>query len=183
MADERSGYKHDASDKALDRSAEAAKEPDKTSGMKSSGPGHDPAEIKKHVDVGKDRLFAGRQQHSDLIPVGRFLSTPLVDTEMAGSLRIAYELSDKGTVVSEGAIRLPLREHHVGRQLHQQSGHLLRRADHHGSVLCLRAFRVSLVGSIIQNERTTSSSRSRAVAIASGTAPERYVAYAGAACA
>ncbi len=63
MADER-GYKHDASDKALDRVAEAEK-PDKSLDKEASGPGHDPAEIKKHDDLGKDRLFEGRQQHDD----------------------------------------------------------------------------------------------------------------------
>lgn len=65
MADERSGYKHNASDKALDRAAEAEKTPDKSADMEASGPGHDPAEIKKHDDVGKDRLFEGRQQHDE----------------------------------------------------------------------------------------------------------------------
>lgn len=64
MTDERSGYKHDASDKALDRAAESEK-PDTTSDKKASGPGHDPAEIEKHNDLGKDRLFEGRQQHDD----------------------------------------------------------------------------------------------------------------------
>jgi len=67
MAEERSGYKHDASDRKLDQSAEAANEAGrkKADAQHSSGPGHDPDEIRKHDDVGKDRLFEGRQQHDD----------------------------------------------------------------------------------------------------------------------
>lgn len=66
MADERSGYKHDASDKKLDHSAEVASEAGKKSDTPhSAGPGHDPEEIRKHDDAGKDRLFEGRQQHDD----------------------------------------------------------------------------------------------------------------------
>ena len=66
MADERTGYKHDASDRKLDEAAEAAD----ASGQgrdtqRSSGPRYDPAEIREHDDVGKDRLFEGRQQHDD----------------------------------------------------------------------------------------------------------------------
>ena len=30
-----------------------------------SGPGHDPAEIRKHDTAGKDRLFEDREQHDD----------------------------------------------------------------------------------------------------------------------
>jgi hypothetical protein len=29
------------------------------------GPNHDPAEIRKHDDAGKDRLFEGREQHDE----------------------------------------------------------------------------------------------------------------------
>ncbi len=66
MAEERTGYKHDASDRKLDESAEAANESGQASDTQhSSGPRHDPAEIRKHDDVGKDRLFEGRQQHDD----------------------------------------------------------------------------------------------------------------------
>jgi hypothetical protein len=66
MSQERTGYKHDGSDKKLDQSAEAANESGQTSDAQdASGPGHDPAEIRKHDDVGKDRLFEGRQQHDD----------------------------------------------------------------------------------------------------------------------
>ena len=49
-------HSHDASDRALDLSA--TKEP-----QTASGPSHDPAEISKHDDAGKDRLFEGREQH------------------------------------------------------------------------------------------------------------------------
>jgi len=31
----------------------------------ATGPQHDPEEIRAHDDVGKDRLFEGRQQHDD----------------------------------------------------------------------------------------------------------------------
>ena len=66
MADDRSGYKHNASDKKLDKSAEAANDGGKTSDTQhSSGPGHDPEKIRKHDDTGKDRLFEGRQQHDE----------------------------------------------------------------------------------------------------------------------
>jgi len=66
MAKERSGYKHDSSDKKLDQAAEAANEGGQASDTQhSSGPRHDPEEIRKHDDAGKDRLFEGRQQHDD----------------------------------------------------------------------------------------------------------------------
>ena len=66
MAEQRSGYKHDSSDKKLDQAAEAAKETDSTAGEeRSSGPSHDPEEIAKHDDAGKDRLFEGREQHDE----------------------------------------------------------------------------------------------------------------------
>ena len=66
MAEERSGYKHDASDRKLDKSAEAANDAGQTHDTQhSSGAGHDPAEIAKHDDLGKDRLFEGRQQHDE----------------------------------------------------------------------------------------------------------------------
>lgn len=66
MSEERSGYKHDASDRKLDKSAEAANDAGQTHDTQhSSGAGHDPAEIAKHDDAGKDRLFEGRQQHDE----------------------------------------------------------------------------------------------------------------------
>lgn len=49
---------HSASDKALDRTATAADD-------RKAGAGHDPAEIARHDDTGKDRLFEGRQQHDE----------------------------------------------------------------------------------------------------------------------
>lgn len=52
------GHKHTASDRALDQAAQAEK-------ADAKGPGHDEAEIAKHDDVGKDRLFEGRQQHDE----------------------------------------------------------------------------------------------------------------------
>lgn len=65
MANDSSGYKHDASDRKLDQSAEAAKETAASDSKQASSPSHDPAEIRKHDDVGKDRLFEGRQQHDE----------------------------------------------------------------------------------------------------------------------
>jgi len=66
MAEERSGYKHDASDRKLDKSADAENETAKAAeAQQSSGPGHDADKIRKHDDAGKDRLFEGRQQHDD----------------------------------------------------------------------------------------------------------------------
>ena len=66
MAKEPSGYKHNASDRKLDKSANAADHPGQDpDSQESAGPGHDPAEIRKHDDAGKDRLFEGRQQHDE----------------------------------------------------------------------------------------------------------------------
>ena len=66
MSEERSGYKHDASDRKLDQSAEAANEAGQSAdAKKASGAGHNPEEIAKHNDSGKDRLFEGREQHDD----------------------------------------------------------------------------------------------------------------------
>ena len=66
MAEERSGYKHDSSDRKLDQSAEAANDTGHTHDTQhSSGVGHDPIEIAKHDDAGKDRLFEGRQQDDE----------------------------------------------------------------------------------------------------------------------
>lgn len=55
-------YKHDASDRKLDHAADDAKAAQSAS-TAGPGAGHDPAEIAKHDDSGKDRLFEGRQQH------------------------------------------------------------------------------------------------------------------------
>jgi len=66
MAEGSSGYKHDASDRKLDQSAEAANDAAEAhDAQHASGAGHDPAEIAKHDDAGKDRLFEGRQQHDE----------------------------------------------------------------------------------------------------------------------
>ena len=56
------GHTHDASDRALDKSAHAEQAAEE---QVASGQGHDEAEIRKHDDVGKDRLFEGRQQHDE----------------------------------------------------------------------------------------------------------------------
>ena len=52
---------HDASDKKLDAEAFAEKEQQAS----RPSPTHDPAEIRKHDDTGRDRLFEGRQQHDE----------------------------------------------------------------------------------------------------------------------
>ena len=66
MAEERSGYKHDSSDRQLAKSADAEIESAQAANtQQSSGPGHDADEIRKHDDTGKDRLFEGRQQHDE----------------------------------------------------------------------------------------------------------------------
>ncbi len=59
MAHDKSSNLHrkDASDHALDQEATAEKQ--------ASTPSHDPAEIRKHDDAGKDRLFEGREQHDE----------------------------------------------------------------------------------------------------------------------
>lgn len=64
MANDHSGYAHDASDKKLDQAAIAA---DAQAAKAAAHPhaGHDPEKIRQHDDVGKDRLFEGRIQHDD----------------------------------------------------------------------------------------------------------------------
>ena len=64
MSDHGSGYKHSGSDKKLDQSAQAADALNEKADA-TAGPTHDPAEIRKHDDAGKDRLFEGREQHDD----------------------------------------------------------------------------------------------------------------------
>ena len=63
MSKNKSGYKHTASDKALDTAAQS----DKASkdGGSHGHAGHDADEISKHDDEGKDRMFEGRVQHDD----------------------------------------------------------------------------------------------------------------------
>ncbi len=65
MADQGSGYKHDASDRKLDKASETANDTASEQASHAGGAGHDPAEIRKHDDAGKDRLFEGRQQHDE----------------------------------------------------------------------------------------------------------------------
>jgi hypothetical protein len=68
MADDKSAgnYTHSASDKKLDHAADAEKaEAQSSTDRHASGAGHNPAEIAKHDDAGKDRLFEGRQQHDE----------------------------------------------------------------------------------------------------------------------
>lgn len=64
MSDDRTGYKHDASDKKLDKAAADA-EVIETAASSHAHPTHDPEQIRKHDDSGKDRLFEGRIQHDD----------------------------------------------------------------------------------------------------------------------
>ena len=64
MANEPSGYTHDASDKKLDKAADVAKA-DETAAKSQKHAGHDPEKISQHDDAGKDRLFEGRIQHDD----------------------------------------------------------------------------------------------------------------------
>ena len=52
---------HDASDQKLDEQAFAERE----QRASRSSPTYDPAEIRKHDDTGRDRLFEDRQQHDE----------------------------------------------------------------------------------------------------------------------
>ena len=58
-----SGHKHDASDRALDKSATDQSNAAREKAASASSVTHDPAETRKHDDAGKDRLFEGREQH------------------------------------------------------------------------------------------------------------------------
>jgi hypothetical protein len=64
MANDHSGYAHDASDKKLDQSAVEA-DAKHTKDDLHAHAGHDEAKIRRHDDVGKDRLFEGRVQRDD----------------------------------------------------------------------------------------------------------------------
>jgi hypothetical protein len=60
------GYKHSASDKKLDHAGDAANAAATAADAKHGhGPTHDPAQIARHDDAGKDRLFEHREQHDD----------------------------------------------------------------------------------------------------------------------
>jgi hypothetical protein len=63
MAEQGNDYTHSASDRKLDQLAQVADAQDANDD--ATGPGHDPEEIRKHNDLGKDRLFEGREQHDD----------------------------------------------------------------------------------------------------------------------
>ena len=63
MSKDKTGYKHSASDKALDAAAESDKAPAEATSHEH--PGHDADEVSKHDDKGKDRMFEGREQHDD----------------------------------------------------------------------------------------------------------------------
>lgn len=64
MAEDHSAYKHDASDKKLDKSAAEA-DATKAAADSHAHAGHDPEKIARHDDAGKDRLFEGRVQRDD----------------------------------------------------------------------------------------------------------------------
>lgn len=64
MAGQSSGYNHDASDRKLDKIA-GEESGEGSDGQETKGPGHDERDIAEHDDLGKDRLFEGRQQHDE----------------------------------------------------------------------------------------------------------------------
>ena len=63
MSKDPSGYKHNASDKALDAAAETDKA--LSDATPHGHPGHNVEQISKHDDKGHDRMFEGRLQHDD----------------------------------------------------------------------------------------------------------------------
>jgi hypothetical protein len=66
MAEDRTGYGHDASDRKLDEASEVRGDDGSRNDIRqASGPEYDPAEIRQHDDTGKDRLFEDRQQHDE----------------------------------------------------------------------------------------------------------------------
>ncbi|MEP6622524.1 MAG: hypothetical protein ABJE47_24595 [bacterium] len=65
MADDKSGYAHDASDRKLDKAADASREATDAHDAKATSPAHDHSATRKHDDDGKDRLFEGREQHDE----------------------------------------------------------------------------------------------------------------------
>ncbi|MEO7520825.1 MAG: hypothetical protein ABIW79_03310 [Gemmatimonas sp.] len=62
MPEDHSSYKHDASDRKLDKAATADEGAEKPAASRAH-PGHDAEEISRHDDTGKDRMFEGREQH------------------------------------------------------------------------------------------------------------------------
>jgi hypothetical protein len=65
MAEERSGYKHDASDKKLDKSAEAASNAENEHAKHASGAGHDPDVAEKNSE--KTRLARDVEHHDHAV--------------------------------------------------------------------------------------------------------------------
>lgn len=63
MSEDQRGYKHNASDKALDAAAQSDK--GHTDATSHRHPGHDSHEISEHDDKGHDRMFEGREQHDE----------------------------------------------------------------------------------------------------------------------
>jgi hypothetical protein len=63
MSKDQGGYKHNASDKALNAAAQTDKAHTDTS--THGHPGHDVEEISKHDTKGNDRMFEGREQHDE----------------------------------------------------------------------------------------------------------------------
>ena len=64
MSENHGAYKHDASDKKLDKAATDAAAAE-SAAASHPHPTHDHADTRKHDDTGKDRLFEGRIQHDD----------------------------------------------------------------------------------------------------------------------
>ena len=64
MANDHSGYAHSASDKKLDQSAIDV-EAKEAKAAAHPHAGSDAAQIRRHDDAGKDRLFEGRIQRDD----------------------------------------------------------------------------------------------------------------------
>lgn len=64
MSEQHGAYKHDASDKKLDKAATDAAAAE-SAAASHPHPTHDHADTRKHDDTGKDRLFEGRIQHDD----------------------------------------------------------------------------------------------------------------------
>lgn len=62
MSEDKSAYKHSASDRKLDKEATEASE---AAAAEAPHAGHDPEKIALHNDAGKDRLFEGRVQRDD----------------------------------------------------------------------------------------------------------------------
>ena len=65
MSEDHSAYKHDASDKKLNKSADAADAAETAKGSHAHAGHTDEAKTRKHDDAGKDRLFEGRIQRDD----------------------------------------------------------------------------------------------------------------------